>query len=138
MRVARFLEAHPAVQRVSYPDLSSHPQHQLARRQMRDFDGAFAPGTMVYFNLKGDAEEVRERGAHLMDILEKEALTTTLAVSLGQIRTLIEHPASMTHAALSPEAQERAGIEPGGIRISVGLEHVEDIIADFEMALGRC
>jgi len=69
-----------------------------------------------------------------MDILEKEALTTTLAVSLGQIHTLIEMP----HAALSPEAQERAGIGPGGIRISVGLEHAEDIVADFAMALGRC
>ena len=138
MRMARFLEAHPAVQRVSYPGLPNHPQYELARRQMRDFDGELAPGTMVYFNLKGNAEEVRWPGARIMDVLEKEALTTTLAVSLGQIRTLIEHPASMTHAALSPEAQERAGIEPGGIRISVGLEHAEDIIADFEMALGRC
>lgn len=135
VRVALFLEAHPAVQRVSYPGLPSHPQYALAQRQMRDFDGEFAPGTMIYFNLEGDADEVRARGARLMDVLEKEGLTTTLAVSLGQIRTLIEHPASMTHAALPPEDQLKAGVEPGGIRISIGLEHPDDIIADFERAL---
>lgn len=134
-RIARFLEQHPMVQRVSYPGLPSHPQHEIARRQMRDFDGRFAPGTMVYFNLKGDAEEVRQRGARIMDILEKDALTTTLAVSLGQIRTLIEHPASMTHAALPQAVQENVGVEPGGIRISVGLEHADDLINDFAMSL---
>ena len=135
LRLAEFLEQHPAVERVSYPGLPSHRQHQLALRQMRDFDGTFAPGTMIYFNLKGGTEEARQHGARLMDVLDKDALTTTLAVSLGQIRTLIEHPASMTHAALSPEAQAQAGIEPGGIRISVGLERAEDLIEDFATAL---
>jgi len=135
LKLAEYLEQHPAVERVAYPGLPSHRHHELAKRQMRDFDGEFAPGTLIYFNLKGDTEEARERGARLMDILDKDALTTTLAVSLGQIRTLIEHPASMTHATLSPEAQAQAGIEPGGIRISVGLERAEDLIKDFEAAL---
>ena len=136
LRLAEFLEQNPAVERVSYPGLPTHPQHELARRQMRDFDGEFSPGTMIYFNLKGDAREAAQHGARIMDVLENEALTTTLAVSLGQIRTLIEHPSSMTHASLSPEAQLKAGIEPGGIRVSVGLERAEDLIEDFRMALG--
>lgn len=135
LRVAEFLEQHPAVERVSYPGLPSHPQHELAKTQMRDFDGQFAPGTMIYVTLKGGAKEARAQGARLMDILERDALTTTLAVSLGQIRTLIEHPASMTHAALAPEDQEKAGIEPGGIRISIGLEDAGDIVNDLGMAL---
>jgi cystathionine beta-lyase/cystathionine gamma-synthase len=134
-RVAEFLEAHPKVARVVYPGLSSHPQYALALRQMRDFDGEFAPGSLLYFFLEGEGPEVQDRGRRLMDRLAQDALAVTLAVSLGQIRTLIEHPASMTHAPVPPEAQAEAGIDPGGIRLSMGLEQPEDIIADLESAL---
>jgi cystathionine beta-lyase/cystathionine gamma-synthase len=134
-RVARHLESHPRVRRVVYPGLPSHPQHELARRQMRDFDGRFAPGTLIYFFLDGDGEEARARGARFMDLLAERALTVTLAVSLGQIRTLIEHPASMTHATVPVERQLEAGLHPAGIRLSIGLEHPDDILRDLDDAL---
>jgi cystathionine beta-lyase/cystathionine gamma-synthase len=133
--VARFLEGHPKVERVVYPGLESHPQHALARRQMCDHEGRFAPGTIIYFSLRGDAEEARRRGAKMMDALADESLTITLAVSLGQVRTLIEHPSSMTHASIPVDQQMAAGIEPGGVRLSIGLEHPDDIIGDLERAL---
>jgi len=132
--IARFLEEHPQVARVSYPGLESHPQHQLARRQMRDFEGEFAPSTLIYFLLKGEGEQVQAWGARFIDHVAEHALTITLAVSLGQIRTLIEHPSSMTHAAIPAAQQRQAGIDPGGIRLSIGLEDPEDIIADLEEA----
>jgi cystathionine beta-lyase/cystathionine gamma-synthase len=135
LKVARFLEGHPAVDRVVYPGLPSHPQHVLATRQMLDVDGAFAPGIMIWFVLKGSPEEARERGRKTIDHLAEKALSITLAVSLGQVRTLIEHPASMTHAPLPVEAQLAAGIEPGGVRISIGLESADDVMADLEEAL---
>jgi cystathionine beta-lyase/cystathionine gamma-synthase len=135
LEVALFLEAHPEVRRVSYPGLESHPQNELARRQMLDHDGHFAPGIMIYFELDGEGEEVRRRGARVMDFLAENALTITLAVSLGQIRTLIEHPSSMTHAGIPIEAQIEAGMSPGGIRLSIGLEHPADLIADLEQGL---
>lgn len=135
LEVARFLEGHPKVARVVYPGLPSHPQHELARRQMRDPEGNFAPGILIYFLLAGEGEEVKRRGARLMDKLANESLTITLAVSLGQLRTLIEHPSSMTHAPVPVEKQAAAHIDPGGIRLSLGLEHPSDIIADLERAL---
>jgi len=134
LRVARFLESRPEVARVAYPGLPSHPQHDLARRQMRDFDGEFAPGIMIYFVLAGRGEEVRRKGARFMDHLAAQSLTVTLAVSLGQVRTLIEHPASMTHATVPADRQAEAGIEPGGIRLSLGLEAPEDIESDLAAA----
>lgn len=140
LAVARFLEGHPGVRRVAYPGLESHPQHQLAQSQMRDHEGRFAPGTMISFTLDGEGEEARRRGAALMDFLAVNALTITLAVSLGQIRTLIEHPSSMTHATIPVEDQIEGGIEPGGIRLSIGIEHPDDIVADLERgfeAIGR-
>jgi cystathionine beta-lyase/cystathionine gamma-synthase len=135
LRVAQFLEQHPKVERVSYPGLPSHPQHELAQRQMRDFDGQFAPGIMVYFLLCGEGETVKRLGARIMDHIADHALSITLAVSLGQIRTLIEHPSSMTHAAVPAAVQHKAHIDPGGIRLSMGLEHPDDIIADLSAAL---
>jgi cystathionine beta-lyase/cystathionine gamma-synthase len=120
---------------VSYPGLPSHPQHELAQRQMRDFDGRFAPGIMIYFLLRGEGEAVKRLGARVMDHIADHALSITLAVSLGQIRTLIEHPSSMTHAAVPAEVQHKAHIDPGGIRLSMGLEHPDDIIADLSAAL---
>ena len=135
LQIAQFLEQHPKVARVLYPGLPSHPQHALALRQMRDFDGQFAPGIMIYFVLRGEGEAVKRLGARVMDHIAVNALSITLAVSLGQIRTLIEHPASMTHASVPAAAQEQAHIEPGGIRLSVGLEHPTDLIADLQAAL---
>jgi cystathionine beta-lyase/cystathionine gamma-synthase len=137
LRVARFLSRHPKVARVSYPGLTSHPQHALARRQMRDPQGRFAPGTLVYFTLAGTPASARRRGERAMDHLARHSLAVTLAVSLGQVRTLVEHPASMTHAALPPAAQAAAGIDPGGVRLSLGLEDPDDIIADLREALDR-
>jgi cystathionine beta-lyase/cystathionine gamma-synthase len=139
MKVAHYLESHPAVERVSYPGLLSHPQRALAHRQMLDVERGFAPGSMIYFVLKGAPEAARDAGRHMMDCIAEHALAVTLAVSLGQIRTLIEHPGSMTHAAIPVEDQLKAGIDPGGIRLSIGLESERDIISDLgeglEMAL---
>ena len=119
--LAEFLENHSAVGRVHYPGLPSHPQHALAKQQMNDFGG------MVSFELKGGVEA----GETLVNRVELCAL----AVSLGDVRTLICHPASTTHSQVSPEARRRAGITDGLVRVSVGLEEVEDIIADLDQAL---
>jgi methionine-gamma-lyase len=134
-RLAEFLEAHPMVDRVFYPGLPSFPQHELAQKQMRDFEGNFAPSSLIYFVLKGEGTKAQTRGRHLLNNVAKNAYTLTLAVSLGQIRTLIEHPSSMTHAPIPVEEQEAAGIDPGGIRIALGIEDVEDIIRDLDAAL---
>jgi methionine-gamma-lyase len=135
MRVAKFLEHHPAIEKVHYPGLLSHPQRAIAHTQMVDIEGNFAPGTVIYFVLKGSPEQARESGRRMMDHLADKSLAVTLAVSLGQIRTLIEHPASMTHAAIPVADQLRAGIDPGGIRLSLGLETSDDIIGDLEESL---
>jgi methionine-gamma-lyase len=138
-KVAKFLEGHPMVETVKYPGLSSFPQYNLARKQMIDYYGDFAPGFMVYFVLKGNTpEESRSRGNRMMDSIADNAYAVTLAVSLGQIRTLIEHPGSMTHAAYSAEEQVARGFDPGGIRLAVGIEHADDIIRDLEAALDAC
>lgn len=121
MEIARFLEGHPAVRFVRYPGLESHPGHEIARRQMRMFGG------MISFELKGGLEA----GRKLMNSLK----LCTLAVSLGDTRTLISHPASMTHAAVPREERLRFGITDGLVRLSVGLEDVEDIIEDLEKGL---
>ena len=122
-KVAEYLENHPKVDWVLYPGLKSHPQYELAQRQMR------GPGSMITFSLKGGIEAGRRmmNNVHL----------ALLAVSLGGIETLIQHPASMTHSKLSKEARESAGITDGLIRLSVGIEEVEDIIADLAHALER-
>jgi methionine-gamma-lyase len=135
LRVAKFLENHPAVASVHYPGLMSHPQRAVAHKQMVDTEGNFAPGTVIYFVLDGSPEAARESGRRMMDHLADHSLAVTLAVSLGQIRTLIEHPASMTHAAIPVVDQIRAGIDPGGIRLSIGLEASDDILGDLEKSL---
>jgi methionine-gamma-lyase len=122
--IARWLEAHPRVARVRYIGLPSHPQHELAARQMSGF------GSMIGFELKGGFEA----GRRLMDHVR----LATLAVSLGGVETLIEHPASMTHASMSREAREAAGFTDGLVRYSVGIEDVQDLIADLEQALATC
>jgi cystathionine beta-lyase/cystathionine gamma-synthase len=134
LRVAQFLEKHPKVQEVHYPGLESFPQYDLAQRQMRDDRGEFAPGSMIYFVIK-DAEGVGKPAERMIDWAAKNAYTLTLAVSLGQIKTLIEAPYTMTHSAM-PEAEKREwGLVPGGVRVSIGLEDWEDIIADLQAAL---
>ena len=123
-RVATFLEAHPAVAWVRHPSLTSHPQHELAKRQMDAFGG------MITLELKGG----RTAGEHLVDHIQ----LCSLAVSLGDVRTLICHPASTTHSHVPAEIRRRTGITDGLVRISIGLEDVEDIIADLEQALEPC
>jgi cystathionine beta-lyase/cystathionine gamma-synthase len=135
IRVAQFLEQHPKVASVHYPGLETFPQYQLARQQMTSYDGKFAPGSMVYFVLKGNEKEATEAADRFMDYIANHAYSVTLAVSLGQIRTLIEEPYSMTHSALPPEVKRARGMEPGGIRLSLGLEDWHDIINDLRTAL---
>ena len=120
-KVAEFLESHPKVKWVLYPGLKSFPQRELVKKQM---DG---PGAMMSFEVKGGLIA----GKQVMDHV-KLAL---LAVSLGGIETLIQHPASMTHAVLTKEGKMEAGITDGLVRLSVGIEDVEDIIADLDQAL---
>jgi methionine-gamma-lyase len=123
MKVASFLEDHPRVEWARYPGLESHPQHELAKRQMSGFSG------MLSFGIKGGIDA----GRRLMNSVE----LCTLSVSLGTVDTLIEHPASMTHAGLPKEVKQSAGITDDLVRISVGIEDVEDIIADLDQALEK-
>jgi len=121
MKVAMFLENHPKVAWVKYPGLKSYPQYELALKQMN------GPGAMISFGLKGGLNA----GKKMMDHV-KLAL---LAVSLGGIETLIQHPASMTHSRISKEKKDIAGITDDLVRLSVGIENVEDIIADLDQAM---
>ena len=121
LTLAQRLEAHPDVARVRYPFLPSHPQHKVAREQMSQGGG------IVAFELEGGIE----RGRRFLDALELCSLTA----NLGDTRTIATHPASTTHAKLTDEERAAAGITPGLIRISVGLEHVEDIAKDIWEAL---
>lgn len=122
MKVAEWLESHPKVDRVFYPGLSSHPQHELAKELMKNGFGG-----MITFELTGGFNV----GVSLMNSVE----LCTLAVSLGAVDTLIQHPASMTHSIVDEEIKKAAGITDGLVRLSVGIEGVEDIIADLEQAL---
>jgi cystathionine gamma-lyase len=123
MAVAKFLEEHPKVDRVSYPGLPSHPQHEIAKRQMSAYSG------MITFELKGGLKS----GRTLMNNLE----LCSLAESLGAVETMITHPATMTHAEVPKEERDARGLTDGLVRISVGLEDVDDIIADLEQALAK-
>ncbi len=120
--VAAFLEEHPKVRKVYYPGSASHPQHALARRQQRGFGG------MVAFDV-GSLAAARK-------VLESVKLCT-LAESLGGVETLISHPATMTHASVDAVKRERLGITDGLVRISVGIEDTDDIIADLDQALDK-
>ena len=123
MKVAEFLQSHPAIESILYPGLKDFPQYDLAKKQMS------LPGAMISFEVKGGIEA----GAKLMNTLE----LCTLAVSLGDAETLIEHPASMTHSPCTPEERAAANITDGLVRLSVGLEDVDDIIADLKQALDK-
>lgn len=121
MEVARFLESHPAVARVYYPGLPSFPQHELAKRQMDGFGG------LISFELHGGMGAA----IHMMNKVQ----LCKRAVSLGDVDSLIQHPASMTHSVVPREQREQMGISDGLIRLSVGIEDVEDIIEDLQQAL---
>ena len=123
MRVAQFLAFHPKVEWVSYPGLKTHPQHELAAKQMKKF------GAMICFDIKGGFEE----GMKVMDSVK----LCTLAVSLGDCDTLICHPASTISSSYSDDELREAGISPGTIRISVGIEDVNDIMDDLNQALRK-
>jgi methionine-gamma-lyase len=133
--VAQWLEQHPTVTGVVYPGLPAFPQAELARRQLVDPHGVFAPGMMIYFEIDDPAHD-GERGARMMDFIGEHAYAITRAVSLGQVKSLIEHPYSMTHSALPVEEKARGGLHPGGVRLSVGLEDPSDLVADLDEALG--
>jgi cystathionine beta-lyase/cystathionine gamma-synthase len=122
MAVANFLAAHPKVELVHYPGLPSHPQYELGRKQMH------GPGGMLSFET-GSIENART-------VLNSVRLCS-LAESLGGVETLISHPATMTHASVPPEERQRLGITDGLVRVSVGIEDVEDLISDLDQALGR-
>lgn len=123
MIIAEHLQNHPKVEWVKYPGLASHPQHELAKRQMDGF------GSMISFGLKGGLEA----GKLLMNNVQ----LAILAVSLGGVETLIQHPASMTHSKMTADSKLKAGITDGLVRFSVGIEDVEDIIADLDQALEK-
>lgn len=123
MLIAGWLEKHPKIEWVKYPGLASHPQYGLAKKQMK------GPGAMISFEVNGGFKA----GETMINSLQ----LATLAVSLGGVETLVQHPASMTHASLSPEARRQADITDGLVRLSVGIENVEDLIADLEQALNK-
>ncbi len=122
-RIATFLEQHPKIDWVRYPGLPSHPHFNLASRQMK------GPGAIISFEVKGGVTA----GKRLMDSVK----LCILAVSLGGVETLIQHPASMTHSKMDKLARQNAGITDGLVRFSVGIENVEDIIADLRQALDQ-
>ncbi|HKK69153.1 MAG TPA: PLP-dependent aspartate aminotransferase family protein [Bacteroidales bacterium] len=121
--VAEYLDNHPKIKWVNYPGLKSHPQHELASKQMKDF------GAMLCFEVEG--------GFNAGKTLMNNVQIALLAVSLGGVESLIQHPASMTHAGVSEESRMKAGITPGLVRFSVGIENAEDIIDDLKQALDK-
>ncbi len=123
MALAEFLSKHDQIEQVYYPGLPTHPGHVIAKKQMHKFSG------MLGFDIKGG----KEAGKKLMNSVK----VCTLAVSLGDVDTLIEHPASMTHSTYSDEELLECGIKPGFVRLSVGIESVKDLVADFEQALSK-
>lgn len=123
LAVAHMLEEHPEVERVYYPGLESHPQHELAKRQQTGFGG------MLSFDVRG-GREAAERMLSRLRLFQ-------LAESLGGIESLVEYPETMSHASMTAEARRSAGIGPGTIRVSVGIEHPDDLVADMQQALER-
>jgi len=122
LAIATWLEQQPSIAKVIYPGLPSHPQHELARRQMRGFGG------MIGAVVRGDLAQVTQ--------FLTRCRVFALAESLGGVESLIEHPAIMTHASVPPEVRRELGIDDGLVRLSVGIEDVADLIADLEWALG--
>jgi cystathionine beta-lyase/cystathionine gamma-synthase len=136
-KLAHFLASHPKVRAVHYPGLETYPHYKLAKKQMASYDGSFAPGSVLYFILNGKPQEAKKKGIKLIDWLAKNSISYTLAVSLGCVKTLVEQPSSMTHAAIPLEEQLSAGIEPGGIRLSIGLEDSQMLQEELSRALDQ-
>jgi O-succinylhomoserine sulfhydrylase len=127
LRLAQWLEAHPAIERVLYPGLLSHPQHALAMAQQSGSGGA-----VLSFVVKAaDPEQARARAFHVMDSMQ----TLSLSTNLGDVKTLVAHPASTSHGRLSESQRQSAGIGQGLVRVAVGLEHMADIQADLARGL---
>lgn len=124
MVIAEFLEKHPKIATVAYPGLANHPDHELARQQMRNGFGG-----MISFEVKGDVEST----TRFVESLE----IVSLAVSLGSVESLIEHPASMTHPMLPREVRLAGGITDGLVRFSVGIEDAQDLMNDLDQALSK-
>ena len=138
LKVAEYLTTCEEVEHVRYPGLPDFPQRALALRQMVDYDGHFAPGCMIYFVMRGSTPlDSLKRAECFINSIAKNSYCITLAVSLGNIRTLIEHPGSMTHSAIPAEEQTSKGLDPGGIRLSIGLEQPDDIIRDLNSAFNN-
>ena len=125
-RIAEFLEGHPAVRWVRYPYLASHPQYDLAKRQMS------GGGTVVTFELDAPEGKAKDRAFEVLDKLQ----VIDISNNLGDAKSLITHPATTTHRAMGPEGRASIGLGDGVVRISVGLEGTEDLLADLERALG--
>ena len=123
LRIANFLEGHPRVKKVNYPGLQSHPQYDLAKRQMSGFGG------MLSFEIDGGLKEAK--------VFLENLQIFALAESLGGVESLIEHPARMTHASIPQEVREEIGITDSLIRISVGIEHIDDLIEDLDQAFRK-
>ena len=136
-KLVNYLIENEHVEAVHYPGLKTFPQYKLAKKQMTSYDGTFIPGALIYFILKGTPEEARDKGATLIDYMAKNSICYTLAVSLGCIKTLIEHPPTMTHAAIPLEEQMKAGIQPGGVRIAVGLEEPDMLIEELKKGFAQ-
>jgi O-succinylhomoserine sulfhydrylase len=130
LQIARWLEQHPAVERVFYPGLPSHPQHALAMAQQGGVGGA-----VIAFSVRGDTpEQQRARAFHVLDATR----VCSLATNLGDVKTLICHPASTSHGRLSEAQRQASGVVQGLIRLAVGLEHPDDIQADLAGGLDTC
>ena len=121
MALAKFLDAHPQVNHVYYPGLVDHPQHELAKRQQSGF------GAMLSFDVRG--------GRPVVEKVVSRLKLFQLAESLGGVESLIEYPDSMSHASMNEAARREAGITESTLRVSVGIEHPDDLIADFQQAL---
>jgi cystathionine gamma-lyase len=126
-KLAAWLERQPVVERVIYPGLPSHSQHALAQKQMR------AGGGMISFVVRAGKQSALERARNIL----RSTTVFACAESLGGVESLIEHPAIMTHASIPPAQRERLGISDGLIRASVGIEHIDDLVADLEQAFAR-
>lgn len=126
LKIAEFLEQHPAVSWVRYPFLASHPQYDLARRQMS------GGGTVITFELDGPQSGAKQRAFELLDKLK----LIDISNNLGDAKSLITHPATTTHRAMGPDGRAAIGLGDGVVRISVGLEGTDDLIADLDQALG--
>jgi len=126
LEIARWLETHPAIERVFYPGLESHPQYAIAKKQQK------AGGAIVSFELKGETRE--EQRANAWRVIDATKICS-ITGNLGDTRTTITHPSTTTHGRLTPEVREAAGIREGLIRLAVGLENAGDIRADLERGL---